>query len=180
VTPSFTHLSITFSNQRFSNCSPTVDVGFVKLTSDSFCGNRVFKMNIQFCCHLCCSKRKVKMSLCLTNYALRHEGVWGSGCIDPHFLNLGTSWRSVVSFTPLPLCPCGKCPRYPLDRRLGGPQSRSGRRGEDKILEPSGAQTPTPLSSSPLPVAVPTTLSRLLNFEGHNIMNSLPKMPTGR
>jgi hypothetical protein len=27
-----------------------VDVGFVKLRSDSFCGNRVFKMNIQFCC----------------------------------------------------------------------------------------------------------------------------------
>jgi hypothetical protein len=29
-------------------------------------------------------------------------------------------------------------PRYPFDRRLGGPQSRSGRRGEDKILDPSG------------------------------------------
>jgi hypothetical protein len=39
VTSSFTHLSITFSNQRFSNCSPTVDVGFVKLTSDSSWGN---------------------------------------------------------------------------------------------------------------------------------------------
>jgi hypothetical protein len=52
VTPSFTHLIITFSNQRFSNCSPTatIDVGLVKLTSDRFCGNRVFKMNIQFCC----------------------------------------------------------------------------------------------------------------------------------
>jgi hypothetical protein len=55
VTPSFTHLSITFSNQRFSNCSPTVDVGSVNLTSDSSCRNRVFKMNIQFCRHLCCS-----------------------------------------------------------------------------------------------------------------------------
>jgi hypothetical protein len=37
-------------------------------------------------------KVKVK-SLYLTNYALRHEGVWGSGCIDAHFLDLGTSWR---------------------------------------------------------------------------------------
>jgi hypothetical protein len=37
--------------------------------------------------------KKVKLSLCLTNYALRHEGVWESGCIDPHFLDLGTSWR---------------------------------------------------------------------------------------
>jgi hypothetical protein len=47
VAPSFTHLSITFSNRRFSNCSRTMDVGFVKLMFDSFCGNRVFKMNIQ-------------------------------------------------------------------------------------------------------------------------------------
>jgi hypothetical protein len=28
----------------------------------------------------------------------------------------------------------GKSPRYPLDRRLGGPQSQSGRFGEEKIL----------------------------------------------
>jgi hypothetical protein len=39
VTPSFTIMNITFCNQRFSSCSPTVDVRFVKLTSDSFCGN---------------------------------------------------------------------------------------------------------------------------------------------
>jgi pyrimidine deaminase RibD-like protein len=38
VTPSFMHLCITLSNQRFSNCSPTMDVGFVKLKSDRFCG----------------------------------------------------------------------------------------------------------------------------------------------
>jgi hypothetical protein len=50
VTPMLMHRSITFSNQRLSKCSPTTDVGFVKL-----CGNRAFKMNIQFCCHLCCS-----------------------------------------------------------------------------------------------------------------------------
>jgi hypothetical protein len=25
---------------------------------------------------------------------------WGSGCIDPRFLDLGPSWRSVVSFMP--------------------------------------------------------------------------------
>jgi hypothetical protein len=58
----------------------------------------------------------------------------GSGCIDPHFLDLGTSWRWVVNFTPRPLHPRGKSPRYPLNRRLGGPQSRSGRFGEEKIL----------------------------------------------
>jgi hypothetical protein len=36
-------------------------------------------------------------------YPLRHEGVWGSGCIDPHFLDLGNSWGYAVSFTPRPL-----------------------------------------------------------------------------
>jgi hypothetical protein len=30
---------------------------------------------------------------------------YGNGCIDPHLLDLGTSWRWVVSFTPLPLYP---------------------------------------------------------------------------
>jgi hypothetical protein len=39
----------------------------------------------------------------------------------------------MVSFTPFPLNSRGKSPRYPLDRRLGGPQSRSGRSGEEEI-----------------------------------------------
>jgi hypothetical protein len=46
------------------------------------------------------------------------------------FFDLGTRWRWVVSFTPLPLYPQGKNPFYPLDRRLGGPQIRSGRGGD--------------------------------------------------
>jgi hypothetical protein len=46
------------------------------------------------------------------------------GCIDPHFLDLGISWRWVVSFTPRPLYTPGESPLFPLDRRLGGPQSR--------------------------------------------------------
>jgi hypothetical protein len=32
-----------------------MDVRFVELAMDSFCVNRVFSMNIQFCCHLYCS-----------------------------------------------------------------------------------------------------------------------------
>jgi hypothetical protein len=52
------------------------------------------------------------------------------------FLDLGTTWRWVVNFTPRPLYPRGKSPRYPLDRRLGGTQSRSGRFGEQNILWP--------------------------------------------
>jgi hypothetical protein len=42
----------------------------------------------------------------------------------------------VVSFTPRPLYHQGKRPWYPLDRRLGGPQSRSGRGGEEKNSQP--------------------------------------------
>jgi hypothetical protein len=52
--------------------------------------------------------------------------------MDPRFLDLGTSWRWVVSFTPLPLY------WYPLDWRLGGPRSRSGRYGEVNILDHTG------------------------------------------
>jgi hypothetical protein len=59
---------------------------------------------------------------------VRHESVYGSGCIDPHFLDLGTSWRWVVSFTPLSLYTRRKNPRYPLNWRLDGPKSRSGQR----------------------------------------------------
>jgi hypothetical protein len=55
----------------------------------------------------------------------------GSECIDPHFIDVGTSWRWLVSFTPLPIYPRIKSTRYPLDRGLGGPQYRSGRRGEN-------------------------------------------------
>jgi hypothetical protein len=42
-----------------------------------------------------------------------------------------------------------KSPRYPVDSRLGGPQSRSVRREENKILDHTGTRTPTPRSSSP-------------------------------
>jgi hypothetical protein len=47
----------------------------------------------------------------------------GSGSVDPHFHDLGTNWRRIVGFTPRPLYPQGKSPRYPLDRRLWGPRS---------------------------------------------------------
>jgi hypothetical protein len=38
----------------------------------------------------------------------------------------------------------GKSPRYPFYRKLGGPQSRSGRYGEVKIFYPTGTRTPAP------------------------------------
>jgi hypothetical protein len=40
--------------------------------------------------------------------------------------------------------PPGKSPRYPFYRRLGGPQSRSGRYGEVKIFYPTETRTAAP------------------------------------
>jgi hypothetical protein len=53
----------------------------------------------------------------------RHIGEWR---YSSTILDLCTRWRWVISFTPLPLYREGKSPRYPLDRRLGGPQSQYG------------------------------------------------------
>jgi hypothetical protein len=39
-------------------------------------------------------------------------------------------------FTPWPLYPQGKSPWYPLDRRLGRPQSQSGRGSEEENSQP--------------------------------------------
>jgi hypothetical protein len=93
-----------------------------------------------------------KLFLCLTNYALRHEGVLGSGC----FLDIGTSWRCVISFTPRRFSPRRKSPRYPLDMRLGGPQGRYGRYSKVKILAGTETRTPNPRSFSLKPAAIPT------------------------
>jgi hypothetical protein len=56
------------------------------------------------------------VSLWLFNYALCHEDIWGEWRYSSTFLDFGTSWRWVVSFTPLPLYPPGN---DPLDRRIG-------------------------------------------------------------
>jgi hypothetical protein len=68
--------------------------------------------------------------------------------------DLGTSWRWVVSFTPRPLYSRG---RSLLDRRLGGPQSRPGRRGEEKILGPTGTWI-QPVASRYTDYAIPADI----------------------
>jgi hypothetical protein len=67
-------------------------------------------------------------------FLLFHEDVCGSGCIDPHFLDLCTSCRWVAEL----LYFRGKSPRYPLDRRLGGPQRHNMERW--KFLPPPGLE----------------------------------------
>jgi hypothetical protein len=92
--------------------------------------------SLEFVCYvlifyLAKGKGKVVPVLFLTE---RHsmKAYWGSGGIAPRILYLGTRWRWAVSFTPRPLYPQGKSPWCPLDRRLGGPQSRSGCGSEEK------------------------------------------------
>jgi hypothetical protein len=56
------------------------------------------------------------------------------GLINTHhdFLDLGRKWKLAVSVTLLSLYLDGNSSRYPLYRRLGGPQSRSGFYGGKK------------------------------------------------
>jgi hypothetical protein len=91
---------------------------------------------------------KVKLSLCLTKpHAMKT--CWESGGIVPHILDLGTRWRWVVSFMPWPLYPQGKSTWYPLDRRLGGPQSHFGHGAQEK--------------NSQLPLGIEPILSLIIN-----------------
>jgi hypothetical protein len=85
------------------------------------------------------------------------KAYWRGGGLAPRILDLGTRWRPVVSFTPRPLYPQGKRPRYPWDWSLGGPQSRPGHGGEEKnsqslpgleppIIQPAAQRYTTELS----------------------------------
>lgn len=53
-TPSFSHFSVEFSNERFWNRSSSIDVRFVKF-SVIFFVETGFKMDIEFCCYFYCS-----------------------------------------------------------------------------------------------------------------------------
>jgi hypothetical protein len=59
----------------------------------------------------------------------RHMGKWR---YRSTVLHLGTRWWTVSASLPGRFKPRRKSPRYPLDRRLGGPQSRYGRCSVEK------------------------------------------------
>jgi hypothetical protein len=60
------------------------------------------------------------------------KAYWDSRGIAPRNLDLSTRWKWVVSFTSWLLYPQIKRPLYPLERRLGGPESQSADGGEEK------------------------------------------------
>jgi hypothetical protein len=74
-------------------------------------------------------------------------------------LDLGTKWRLVVSLKLRPHYSQRKKPRYLLDRRLVGPESRSERYRIEKNLIPLPGIEPRSFSQKP--VAEHTHLSRL-------------------
>jgi hypothetical protein len=90
---------------------------------------------------------------------------WESGDITPRILNLGTRWRWVFSFTARSLYPRRKSPRYPLDGRLGGPQSRAGRGGEEEKSHHCLCQELNPSRPARSVVPTLTELPRLLTCD---------------
>jgi hypothetical protein len=94
------------------------------------------------------------------------KAYWGSGGIAPRILDLGTRCMWVVSFTPRSLYPQGKSPWYPLDRRLSGPQSRSGRGVKRKIPSSRRESNPrTPIVKSIVQRYTDTVLMYLRFYE---------------
>jgi hypothetical protein len=76
--------------------------------------------------------------MCLINYALCHEDVWGSVGRALPFLTLESDQFYDVAALP----PRRKVTQYPFVRMLYGPQSRSGRCGEKKQHAPVRVRIP--------------------------------------
>jgi hypothetical protein len=64
------------------------------------------------------------------------KAYWGSGGLALLILRPLQNMEVSGQFHAPAALPQGKGPWYPLDRRLGGPQSRSGRGGEEKNSRP--------------------------------------------
>lgn len=64
-----------------------------------------------------------------------NEDEWGSGCIDPRCLDIGTSWRRVVNVTSQSLYL-----RYSVYRRLFGPRAGFDDMKKRELLDLSGLE----------------------------------------
>jgi hypothetical protein len=67
------------------------------------------------------------------HYAMKTNG--GGGCTDPRFLDRGSSWRGMASFTTLPLYP-----PYPLNRRWASPRAGLDDMEKGKLLTLPGLE----------------------------------------
>jgi hypothetical protein len=118
---------------------------------------------------------KGKVVLVLNQLSTRHEDLWGSGSIAPPFMTSvldGGEWSASrpSCFTP------GKDTPYPLDRKLGGPQSWYGHCGLKKISSPFQESNPDrPASSPTLNYVHKQNKSRLISGNGgyHSVKNLL-------
>jgi hypothetical protein len=114
------------------------------------------------------TKLKAKLLLGFINWALRHEGVLGSGCIAPPFLTSalhgGERWASRPGCFLPPF-------RYPLIRVLDGPQGRSGGCGEEKILALKGDWSPAvePIARRYTDWAIPTPTNTKVKVEYYSM-----------
>jgi hypothetical protein len=86
----------------------------------------------------------------------------GSGGIAPPFLESALDGGEWSASRPYRFTPFETAPQYPLYRRLFGPQSRSGRYGEDKNLSSLPGLEPRLLGLPACSLfAIPNELSRL-------------------
>jgi hypothetical protein len=75
----------------------------------------------------------------------RHEGVWGSGCIDPCSLDLGISWRWVVSSTSSPFTSGERDPGTDWTGGWVNPRAGLDDMEKWKFLPPACSVVPYPL-----------------------------------
>jgi hypothetical protein len=89
------------------------------------------------------TKGNIKLSLFLINQTLYHEDILGCEGTAPSFLTSALDGGELVSSIPRPLYPpLENRPWYPLDRRRGGPQSRSRCCEEKNLAMPGIAPRP--------------------------------------
>jgi len=108
-------------------------------------------------------KVNVKLPLCLTKHHAM-KAYWGSRGTAPRIRDLGIRWMWVVSFKYWPLYRQRRSPCYPLERRLGGPQSQSVGGGEEKTLQPLLGLEPASIQPSAIPLSYPGSNKMVINL----------------
>jgi len=104
------------------------------------------------------------LSLCFIKH--HAKGMYGDGGIAPHTLIFALDVGEWSVSCPCRLTPGGKCPRYPLERKLDRPQNRSGRGDEMKKSLPYLCRQSNFGRPARSLVTILTELPRVLMYEG--------------